>query len=94
MTDTFRMLLAAITQLRGWPRQAVSSAAPGGVKVGSLTCDVASGWGFVFGSSRRDLHCTFHGNANRPGEHYTGTISKFGVDIGYTDGGVLVWSNT
>ena len=24
-------------------------------------------------------------------EHYTGTISKFGVDIGYTEGGVLVW---
>ena len=24
-------------------------------------------------------------------EHYTGSISKFGVDIGYTEGGVLVW---
>jgi hypothetical protein len=24
-------------------------------------------------------------------EHYTGSISKFGVDIGYTDGGVLIW---
>ena len=60
-----------------------------GVKVGTLTCDVASGWGFVFGSSR-DLHCTFVPN-NTTAEHYTGTISKFGVDIGYTDGGVMVW---
>ena len=25
------------------------------------------------------------------GEHYVGSISKFGVDIGYTEGGVLVW---
>ena len=55
---------------------------------GTLTCNVASGWGFVFGSSR-DLHCTYRGKNHR--EHYTGTISKFGVDIGYTEGGVLVW---
>lgn len=66
-----------------------ANADPSGVKVGTLTCDVASGWGFVFGSTR-DLHCTFV--PNKPSiEHYTGTISKFGVDIGYTDGGVLVW---
>jgi hypothetical protein len=66
-----------------------ASAAPHGVKVGSLTCDVSSGWGFVFGSSK-DLHCTFS-PAHRAGEHYEGTISKFGVDIGYTSGGILVW---
>jgi hypothetical protein len=66
-----------------------AQAAPSGVKVGTLTCNVASGWGFVFGSSR-DLHCSFRPN-NHKGEHYTGSISKFGVDIGYTDGGVLVW---
>ena len=60
-----------------------------GVKVGNLTCNVSSGWGFVFGSSRA-LNCTFAG----PGryEYYAGSISKFGVDIGYTQGGVLVWT--
>ena len=66
-----------------------ADAAPHGVKVGTLTCNVASGWGFVFGSSK-DLHCTFRPNKHT-GEHYTGSISKFGVDIGYTEGGVLVW---
>ena len=66
-----------------------AAAAPHGVNVGTLTCNVASGWGFVFGSSK-DLHCTFRQN-NRHSEHYTGSISKFGVDIGYTEGGVLVW---
>jgi len=64
-------------------------AAPHGVNVGSLTCDVASGWGFVFGSSK-DLHCTFRQN-DRHAVRYTGSISKFGVDLGYTDGGVLAW---
>jgi len=60
-----------------------------GVKVGQLTCNVASGWGFVFGSSK-ELHCTFVPNSGAP-EHYTGHINKFGVDIGYTQGGVIVW---
>jgi hypothetical protein len=64
-------------------------AAPSGVNVGTLTCGVASGWGFVFGSSK-DLHCVFRQN-NKHNTHYEGSISKFGVDIGYTEGGVLVW---
>jgi len=64
--------------------------AQNGVRVGTLTCNVASGWGFVFGSSK-GLRCTF---APAPGraEFYAGTINKFGVDIGYTQGGVLVWA--
>jgi Protein of unknown function (DUF992) len=64
--------------------------AQGGVRVGTLSCNVASGWGFVFGSSKA-LRCTF---APAPGraEFYGGTINKFGVDIGYTQGGVLVWA--
>jgi hypothetical protein len=64
--------------------------AQGGVRIGTLTCNVASGWGFVFGSSRA-LRCVFSG-AGRPPERYNGSISKFGVDIGYTQGGVLVWA--
>jgi len=59
-----------------------------GVKVGVLTCHVSSGWGFIFGSSK-DLHCNFAGNGY--GERYRGAISKFGVDIGYTASGVIIW---
>ena len=64
--------------------------AQGGVVVGTLTCNVASGFGFVFGSSRA-LNCTFAGPGPRY-EHYVGNISKFGVDIGYTQAGVLIWT--
>jgi hypothetical protein len=62
----------------------------GGMKAGMLTCQVASGWGLIFGSSK-DLKCTF---SPKPGvsEHYTGTIGKFGVDIGYTDATVIAWT--
>ena len=59
------------------------------MRVGTLTCDVTSGWGLVFGSSK-DLHCTYHGIHHS--EHYIGSIAKFGVDIGYSEGGVLIWA--
>ena len=59
-----------------------------GVKVGELSCHVSSGWGFVFGSSR-SLLCTYTGNGQVA--HYAGNVSKFGVDIGYLQSGVLVW---
>jgi hypothetical protein len=72
---------------------ALITAAPAraaGVQVGVLTCNEASGWGFVFGSSHA-LNCTFSSNL-RAMERYVGAISKFGVDIGYLQGGVIVWA--
>ena len=60
-----------------------------GVKVGSLTCNVSGGFGFLFGSSK-ELRCTYSPNSGT-GEHYSGTFSKYGLDIGYADKGVLVW---
>jgi hypothetical protein len=63
--------------------------AQGSVQVGTLTCNVAGGWGFVFGSSK-GVRCTFARAGGGP-EHYAGSINKFGVDIGYTQGGILVW---
>jgi len=65
-------------------------AAAAGVKVGVLSCHVSSGWGFIFGSSK-DLHCNFSPSGRGYGERYVGSVSKFGVDVGYTSGGILVW---
>ncbi len=67
-----------------------ASADPTGVKAGVLSCDVSGGWGFVFGSSK-DMNCTFS-PASGPSERYAGTINKYGVDIGFTKGGVMVWA--
>ena len=61
-----------------------------GAKAGVLTCQVASGWGFVFGSTR-DLNCTYS-PASGAAEHYTGTVEKYGVDIGYSAASVIVWA--
>jgi hypothetical protein len=35
------------------------------------------------------VHCTFSNNGKV--EYYDGSISKFGVDIGYQQSGVLLW---
>ncbi len=67
-----------------------AAADPAGVQVGVLNCNVASGWGLVFGSTR-ELRCVYK-PAQGESEHYIGHISKFGVDIGYTDAGVMVWA--
>jgi hypothetical protein len=69
---------------------AQAQADPAGVKVGVLTCNVSSGWGFIFGSSK-DLDCTYTGASNHS-EDYAGSINKYGVDIGYQKGGVMVWA--
>ena len=60
----------------------------GGVKAGVLTCNVDSGWGLVLGSSRK-VDCTYSSSAYS--EHYVGRLSKYGVDLGYLQGGVMVW---
>jgi len=70
----------------GAPAQAQSNA---GVNVGSLTCNVAGGMGWVFGSSR-DMTCIFTGN-DGVGQRYKGTVNRYGVDIGFTKEAQIVW---
>ena len=60
------------------------------VQAGQLTCDVSAGIGLIIGS-QRNVSCTFTPATPGPIEYYTGTISKLGVDIGVTTGGVMVW---
>lgn len=60
-----------------------------GVKAGMLTCNVEGGVSFIFGSTR-DMACTYAPDNTRS-ERYKGTISKFGVDIGYVSSAVIVW---
>jgi hypothetical protein len=86
---SFHLMLGTAVAVAGLAIASAADAAPAGVKVGDLTCNVSSGFGFIFGSSK-DLHCTYRPSGH-PREHYVGTINKFGVDIGYTEGGVLIW---
>ena len=62
----------------------------GAVKIGALSCDVGGGFGYVLGSAKQ-LDCTFKSRTGLT-EHYTGTIRKMGVDLGFTTKGKLVWA--
>jgi hypothetical protein len=62
----------------------------GGVKIGTLTCDVGGGIGYVLGSAKT-LDCTFRSSGGGRSEDYAGAIRKLGVDIGFTTRGRLVW---
>ncbi len=53
---SFRLMLGAAVAVAGLGLASAAEAAPGGIKVGELTCNVSSGWGFIFGSSK-DLRC-------------------------------------
>ena len=59
------------------------------VQVGVLTCDVAPGVGYVFGSSK-DVTCEFTRKGHKT-EVYEGSIDKLGLDLGVTGGGKIAW---
>lgn len=60
------------------------------VKVGVLTCDVEPGLGFVIGSDK-SLDCWFKPSKGGKSEHYSGSIRKLGIDVGYTAKTKIAW---
>ena len=61
------------------------------VRAGVLTCDISAGMSFIIGSQKA-VACTFAPEPPGPQQIYNGTISKFGLDVGATGGGVMVWA--
>jgi len=59
------------------------------VQIGVLNCTVAGGVGLILGSSK-GMNCTFK-KENGGREHYTGNVSKFGLDIGVTKKAQISW---
>ncbi len=60
------------------------------IEVGILSCEVEAGSGFVLGS-KKDMSCTFKG-IDDFSETYTGTVRKFGLDIGQTNRTIITWA--
>ena len=69
---------------------APAASAQTSIKVGSLQCAVSAGLGLII-TSTKEIACTFT-SAGGWSEHYYGKIQKFGLDIGATDRGVLLWT--
>jgi len=65
--------------------------APDRTKVGTLTCDISAGIGLII-TSKKNVTCMFTPSQPGPREVYTGSITKFGLDLGATAGGEMVWA--
>jgi hypothetical protein len=61
------------------------------VRAGVLNCDISAGLGLIIGS-QRTVNCLFTPDIPGPQEGYFGTITKFGLDLGATAGGSMVWA--
>ncbi len=66
-----------------------ADAQPQRVQVGTLACSISAGIGLLV-ASQRNVNCNFQPD-NGPPEAYTGTITRIGVDVGFTTGGAMVW---
>lgn len=60
-------------------------------RVGTLSCDISGGIGLII-TSRKDVTCMFTPSHRGPREVYIGSISKFGLDLGATSGGEMIWA--
>lgn len=56
-----------------------------------MTCNISAGIGLII-TSKKDLTCMFTPLQPGPREVYGGSISKFGLNIGATAGGEMVWA--
>lgn len=61
------------------------------IQVGRLVCSVAPSVSFVIGSVR-EMNCSFRPGLKRiHSGSYRGTVRRFGLDIGVSGQGALVW---
>ncbi len=63
----------------------------GRTQVGTLACDISGGIGLII-ASQKDVTCMYTPANPGPREVYVGHISKFGLDLGATSGGRMVWA--
>lgn len=84
---TMAAAAAAMTLLSGTP----AASAQRRVELGALTCRLAPNVGLIVGSRQR-MRCRFVGARGARVEDYSGSITRFGLDLGVTAGGVMRWA--
>ncbi len=84
--SAFTLVALALTTLATAPAHAQSSR----IRVGGLTCNVAGGAGMIIGSQKA-MSCTYQ-SVDGWSEHYTGQITRIGVDIGVTNAQTIAWA--
>jgi hypothetical protein len=83
-------VLATVSCIAGAVAFRTSASAQDRVQAGTLSCDISAGIGLIVGS-QRTVSCSFTPLIPGPIEFYSGTISKFGLDLGVTTSGIMTW---
>ena len=86
MKKSFLAAAAAIAVVAG-----AQSASAASVQVGTLSCKVEGGVGFIVGSSK-GMTCSFKPAGAGKVQYYSGSIDKLGVDIGFTNETRIIWT--
>jgi len=90
MPTQFRNTTAAAVIAAALAVSGQAMAADLDASAGYLRCDVASSVSFVFGSTR-DVTCTYDPADGSDVQLYTGSIERYGIDIGYMKSSVMLW---
>ena len=86
----FRGMVAALFGAAAMATATIpADAQPNRVQVGTLACSISAGVGMIV-ASQRNVSCNFQPDGGPP-EAYTGTMTRVGVDVGFTTGGAMVW---
>lgn len=92
-----RLLLGLCALAFGYSSVISGAAAQAPLQIGTLICDVSAGIGMII-ASQKAVQCTFAPAQLAPpappppAELYSGSIKKFGIDIGATSAGQMLWA--
>lgn len=87
---TLAASVAGCNMNQSTPQQLNTTNANSRIYIGSLSCNVGGGTGYVL-ASRKSLDCVFLDKDGVLSAQYTGTIDKVGIDIGYTKAVHTIW---
>ncbi len=91
INKTIRLYAVLTVAAAIWLPVAAQAQGPTRTKAGTLACDISGGIGAII-ASKKSVACVFTPVHPGPREVYTGAIAKFGLDVGATDGGEMLWT--
>ncbi|CEJ84837.1 conserved exported hypothetical protein [Hyphomicrobium sp. GJ21] len=91
LATTSSILAAAVAVVAGASIEAKPAAAAPKITLGTLTCKGHGGVGLILGS-KEQMRCVFTTAVSARRHPYMATITKIGVDIGFTGESTLVWT--
>jgi hypothetical protein len=86
-----RLVLFVLVVLGGAALSGIDPAQAQDRRAGMLTCRLAPSVGLIIGSRQR-MDCRFTPSQGGPQERYFGSVTRFGLDLGITAGGVMTWA--